>query len=231
MVSTLNKPAGHSEMFVTKDRNQPTLLLSDENEGGWSIVTHKCKGCGSTAHMAIDVVSPKSVELTCTLLEAEHSLTGKEHLRIQRREHAENKAQLSESESLLEEGLLQSKGKGTDPHEWGQLDLSAVEIDTSVQRMALEQWKQVKDNCDHKKFKHLPSDDTPSNNSNKSAKKKCHRAHRKHVTPRAQINDKTDRKGIANPIESLIDSALKAKKGSTVFGHLCHQTGSPDRTC
>ena len=215
-VSTLNKPAGHSELFATKDWNQPTLLPSDEDEGGWSTVTRKRKGHGSTACIAINVVSLKSAEVTHTLSEAERtsSLTGEEHLHIQRREHAENKAQLSESESLLEEGLLQSKGKGTDPRKWGQLDLqvSSAEIDASAQRMALEQWKQVKDNHDHKKFEHLPSDDAPSNDSNKSAKKKRCRAHRKHVTPRVQINDETDHKGIANPIESLIDSALKAKK-------------------
>ena len=151
-VSTLNKPAGHSELFATKDRNQPTLLPSDEDKGGWSTVTRKRKGRGSTARIAINVVSPKSAELTRTLSEAERSLTGEERLRIQRREHAENKAQLLESESSLEEGLLQSKGKGTDPCEWGQLDLSSAEIDASAQHMALEQWKQVKDNCDHKRF-------------------------------------------------------------------------------
>ena len=176
-------------------------------------MTHKCKGRGSTTCIAINVVSPKFTELTRTLSEAKCSLTSEERLRIQRRERAENKVQLSESESLLEEGLLQSKGKGTDPCEWGQLDLSSAKIDASAQRMALEQWKQVKDNRDHKESEHLPSDDAPSNDSNKSAKKKRHRVHRKHVTPRVQINDETDCKGIANPIESLIDSALKAKKG------------------
>ena len=112
-VSTLNKPVRHSELFAIKYQNQPTFLPSDKNEGEWSTVTCKCKGCGSTACITINVVSPKSMELTCTLSEVECSLTGKEHLCIQRREQAKNEAQLLELESLLKEGLLQSKGKRT----------------------------------------------------------------------------------------------------------------------
>ena len=75
------------------------------------------------------------------------------------------------------EGPSKLKGKGTDPHKWGQLDLNRAEFDTSVQRMALEQWNKLKISNDQQGSKNIPlnvnSDSELSKKDKLTKEKKC----------------------------------------------------------
>ena len=145
-------------------------------------------------------------------------------------------ARPTDTESSRGEGSSKLKGKGTDPHEWGQLDLNRAEFDTSVQQTALEQWNKLKIANDQQGSKNIPlnvNSDLELSKMDKLTKEKKCRVLKKGAMSKAPAETHSNRQdGVANPVENLMDGALKAKKGeprpSVTYSR--HRTSATDRT-
>ena len=181
---------------------------SIDDKGEWTAIVPKSKG----RSIGIDPDEHKKEqldpELTRVLAEVERSLTDVDRARILQREEAENKALDSDTLSSRGEGPSNLKGKGPDPTDWGQLDLSESEMDPGAQRAALKQWSDLKQlvTSDRTRSKNVPLSNDDSKVEDMTNNKLT-----KATKGAKPTRTKGEPSAKGNPIEKMIDHALRAK--------------------
>ena len=108
-------------------------LMVENDEGIWTTVVRRRGRKEATTPLTRRNVSRKDPDLTRTLSEAERSLTAEDKLRIRKRSEVEASASRAETESSQEEELVDRKGKGPDPSNWGQLNVHGDDLDINAQ--------------------------------------------------------------------------------------------------
>ena len=146
--------------------------------------------------------------------EAERSLTTEDKLRIRKQSKAEASASCAETKSSQEEELVDRKGKGPDPSNWGQLDVHGDDLDINAQRVALVQWNNTRNTLEQTRNQsakgdgEIPASSEPTIVSSKTPKK-CSVQTRSRKQTRM---NKDARSRSENPIENMISDALRAKR-------------------
>jgi hypothetical protein len=116
-------------------------------------------------------------EQTKAIKEATEKMTAGQKQQIQRRQEKVRPRQDS-SVSSRGEGPSRPKGKGVDPLEWGNVNISRDSLDIDAQAAALDSYKKQSKNTDYsKKRKHRSTEKPQSSN-----KKNDRRHERKHVS-------------------------------------------------
>ena len=155
----------------SKDHESDTLLLSglsnpDEDQNLWTtVVLRRSRSLDSlrkhkkTVKIVKEVqnqVNNLTAEQNTVVIEAEKELTSSQKEQLSRcyKKVQKEMAPRNRSESQGE-GPSTSKGKGVDPHNWGDAQFSESNVDVEAQRAALESFA-IK--CD-KALEHISSDE------------------------------------------------------------------------
>ena len=217
----LSAPSNDEVETQDDDRQLPfytsRLVLDpaiETDDGIWTTVVKRLHRKGAQTPLVRKSISKGHSDLARTLSKAEQRLSTKDRLRIQMQGEVEASARHAETESSNEEKLVDRKGKGPDPANWGKLDIHGDNLDINVQRTALAQWNEA--NKARKHAEDAPSTESdeppgPSKSTVTSLSKQ-----RKH-SGKTQLNQKTrlrraDQAILENSIENMISDALHAKK-------------------
>ena len=99
-------------------------------------------------------------------------------LRIRKQSKVEASASHAETGSSQEEQLIDQKGKGPDPSDWGQLHVHGDNLDINTQRVALAQWNNTRNALEQTRNKsakgdsEIPASSEPTVVSSKMSKKR-----------------------------------------------------------